>query len=296
MLGDRETGKRDAQARARRFGHLPIDERNLRFAERLHVHLRHVELAGLFEVLVEGVAELNNFRLDELAQQIVAFARALADAREDREAGVLLRDVIDQLLNQDGLADARAAEQTDLAAAQERLNQVNDLDAGLEHLQVGGLLFEFRRVAMDRITLFGGDSAEVVNRLADDVQDAPQSDLADGHRDRPARVNRLHAAHHAFGRLHRDGADAPLAQVLFDFADDVNRRRHIEAFRDDAQRRVNLRQILLAKFHVNDGADDLHDLACGPAVAAYVSVARHNLSVNSSGRYACEKFSRYLRM
>ena len=53
-------------------------------------------------------------------------------------------DVVDQLLNDDGLADAGAAEEADLAALQEWLDEVDDLDAGLEHLFAGGLLFEAR--------------------------------------------------------------------------------------------------------------------------------------------------------
>ena len=47
-------------------------------------------------------------------------------------------DVVDQLLNQNGLADAGAAEQTDLAALGVGADQVNDLDAGLENFR-GGL-------------------------------------------------------------------------------------------------------------------------------------------------------------
>ena len=39
-------------------------------------------------------------------------------------------------MDDDGLADAGAAEQADLAALQIRLEQVDDLDAGLEHLQL----------------------------------------------------------------------------------------------------------------------------------------------------------------
>jgi hypothetical protein len=41
-----------------------------------------------------------------------------------------------------GLADAGAAEEADLAALQIRLEQVDDLDAGLEHLELGRLLLE----------------------------------------------------------------------------------------------------------------------------------------------------------
>jgi len=47
---------------------------------------------------------------------------------------VLLRDVADQLLDQHGLAEAGSAEETDLAAAHERSDEVDHLDAGLEDL------------------------------------------------------------------------------------------------------------------------------------------------------------------
>ena len=63
---------------------------------------------------------------------------------------MLQGDVVNQLHDDDGLADAGAAEQADLAALQVRLEQIDDLDAGLEHLQLGGLLLERRRVTVDR--------------------------------------------------------------------------------------------------------------------------------------------------
>jgi hypothetical protein len=88
-------------------------------------------------MLIELRAILNNFGLDHLAQEVVPLARALADAREDREARVLHGDVVNQLHDKHGLADARAAEQADLAAAQEGLDEIDDLDARLEHLHPG---------------------------------------------------------------------------------------------------------------------------------------------------------------
>jgi hypothetical protein len=48
--------------------------------------------------------------------EIVAFAGALADAGEHGIAAVALGDVVDQFHDDDGLADARAAERADFAA------------------------------------------------------------------------------------------------------------------------------------------------------------------------------------
>src|SRR4029079_18732552 len=82
--------------------------------------------------------------------EVVALARALADAAERGQAAVLLGEVVDQLLDEHGLADAGAAEQADLAALGVRREQVDDLDAGLEHLGRRGELLDRRSRTVDR--------------------------------------------------------------------------------------------------------------------------------------------------
>jgi hypothetical protein len=58
-----------------------------------------------------------------------------------------LGDVVDQLLDEHGLADAGAAEQADLAALGVGREEVDDLDAGDEDRGLGRLVDEKRRVA-----------------------------------------------------------------------------------------------------------------------------------------------------
>ena len=174
---------------------------------------------------------IDNAGLLKLQPQVVAFARALADAGEHRHAAVLLRQVADQLLNDDGLAHARAAEQADLAAAQIGFEKIDHLDAGLEHLQFGRLLVERRRLAMNRVALRGIHRTHLVHRLADHVQHAAQRFLAHRHGHRLAQALGLHAAHQSVGRLQRDGAHAALANVLRHFADDVDGVRHLVTLR-----------------------------------------------------------------
>ena len=132
VLGDGQAGQADAQTRAGRLGHLAIDQRCLR---------------------LRRIAGHDDAGLGEFEPEVVAFAGPFADAGENREAAVLFGDVVDQLHDQNGLADARAAEQAGLAALGVRLEQVDDLDAGLEHLDVGRLLVEPRRLAMNRPAL-----------------------------------------------------------------------------------------------------------------------------------------------
>ena len=119
ILGDGEARQRDAHARARRLVHLAIDQRAF----------------GAF-----AAALLVDAALDHFVIEVVAFAGALADAGEHGIAAVRLGDVVDQLHDQHGLADARAAEQADLAALGVRREQIDDLDAGLENLRFGRLL------------------------------------------------------------------------------------------------------------------------------------------------------------
>ena len=56
------------------------------------------------------------------------------DAGEHAAALVLLDDVVDDLKRDDGLPETRAAEDAGLCAFDQRIQKVDDLDAGLEKL------------------------------------------------------------------------------------------------------------------------------------------------------------------
>src|SRR3546814_20251260 len=81
---------------------------------------------------------------------VVAFAGPFADAGEDGVAAMRLRDVVDQLHDRHGLADAGAAEEADLAALGVGRQQVDDLDAGDQHLGLGPLVDIVRGGPVDR--------------------------------------------------------------------------------------------------------------------------------------------------
>ena len=67
----------------------------------------------------------------------------------------------------------------------------------------------------------------LVDRLADHVPDAAERRLADGHGDRRAGVDDVGAAREPVGRVHRDRADAVVAEVLLHLGDEsrLGRRR-----------------------------------------------------------------------
>ena len=180
-------GEADAQARARRLVHLPVDERDL----------------------------VDHARLGHLDHQVGALSCALADAREHRDAAVLLREVVDELLDQHRLADSGAAEEPDLAALDVRRDQVDALEARLEDLDRRREVAEGGRVAVDGPALrVGGDLALFVDRLADHVPQAPEGGLSDGDGDRSARVDDVDTAREPVGGVHRDRSDAVVTEVL----------------------------------------------------------------------------------
>src|SRR5207245_11582012 len=82
--------------------------------------------------------------------QVVAFAGSLADPGKYGIAAVLAGDAGDQLGENDGLAQPGAAEKARLAAADQWRQQVDDFDAGFEHLRFRRQLGERWRLAMDR--------------------------------------------------------------------------------------------------------------------------------------------------
>jgi peptide chain release factor 1 len=166
---------------------------------------------------------------------------------------------------------AGAAEQADLTALGIGRQQVDAFDAGDQDLLLGRLILEPRRLTMDRPGDLGIDRAALVDRLADHVQDAAERLRPDRDLDRVAGIDRLGAAHQAVGRVHRDGADRALAQML-------GHIQHQSApGQRDMQRIQDPRQLILLKLNVHDGADDLSDLAdsvAGHLVRAPVRAGR----------------------
>ena len=153
-----------------------------------------------------------------LRDQVVALAGALADPGEHRHTAVVTGDARDHLLDQHGLAHAGAAEQADLAALHVGGQQVDDLDAGLEHLGLRLELVERRRLAVDAPPLLDVEGLALleVEALAEGVEHPAEGGVAHGHGDRAAGVGHLHAADQAVGRLQGDRAHHAVADVLGD--------------------------------------------------------------------------------
>jgi hypothetical protein len=130
---------------------------------------------------------------------------------------VALGDVVDQLHDDDGLADAGAAERAGLAALGEGADEVDDLDAGLEDLRLGVLVDQrgagrWIGYACRTSPGRGSSTGSPVT-----LKMRPRTPFADRDGDRGAGVGDGHAALEALGRGHGDGARDPAgAEVLLD--------------------------------------------------------------------------------
>ena len=200
--------------------------------------------------------------------EIVALTAALADAREHGVAAVLIGHVADKLHDKHGLADARAAEQADLATLGVGREQVYDLDAGLQYLRGGGDIREGGSLTVNGHILLRVDRPLLVDRLADDVEHTAESGLADGHFNRRARIDGGAAAGHTVGGEQRDAADAVLTYMLHSLHDDL------AVFKLHLYCVIDIRHLAGRKLYVNDRAYDPSDDAVFHSITSYEGVLR----------------------
>ena len=173
----------------------------------------------------------------------------------------LQRDVVDELHDDDGLAHARAAEQADLAALQERLDQVDDLHAGLEHLlevDCSSNAGAWRWMGMRFLALTGPSlstgspitlsTRPSVARPTGTVMGPPRS-IAFMPRTMPS-VGSM-----ATQRTRPSPRCCSTSRMTLSGVGNV------EAFAGDAQRRVNRRQRRFGELHVHRGTRDLNDVS-----------------------------------
>merc|ERR1719328_129534 len=106
VLGDGETSQSNTSTSARGLVHLSVHQGDLR---------------GL-------VLQGDDTTLNHLVVQIVALPGPLADAGEHGETTVSLGNVVNQLHDKHSLADASAAEKTNLTSLTVGGKQVDDLD------------------------------------------------------------------------------------------------------------------------------------------------------------------------
>ena len=171
-------------------------------------------------------------------------------------AAVLLGEVVDELLNQNGLANAGAAEQARLSATDVGLEQVDGLDAGLEDLGLGGELVETGRCMVDGVELLHLGHGLAVDGLAHNVPNSAERLGANGHLHGLTGIGGDEAALQAVGRGHGDRADDAARKLALDLED---RAQMTDRGLGLDRERVVDRGHRAVKLDVDDRADDSHD-------------------------------------
>ena len=171
-----------------------------------------------------------------------------------------LRDVVDELHDDDRLADARTTEGSDLTALEKGTDQIDDLNTGGQDLRTGGLIHQRRSAAMNRVILVGLNRTLLIDGVTGDIEDTAHDGFTHGHRNRLTLINHRLAPLKAFGGAHGDGANPVSAEVLLHLKRETGGgaagRREV-----DGERVVD-RGESSGELHVDDGTDDLDDLSC----------------------------------
>ena len=144
--------------------------------------------------------------------------------------------------------------------------------------RLGREIGEERRLAVDWPILLGFHGAPPVNRFAQQVEDAAERLLADGHEDRLACIDDRHAADEAIGRAERHAAHPVAAHVLLDLAGESNLRA--VGLVVNSARVVNLGKMAFLEFGVEGRADHLNDASLMRGRGCFpVGCSRHMSSV-----------------
>merc|ERR1719354_1379187 len=120
---------------------------------------------------------------DHLVVQIVTFTGPFSHSGEHGVTTMGLGDVVDQLHNEDRLADTSTSEQTDLASLGVGGEQVDDLDSGFEDLLGAAGVSELWWGGVDGCEVLGVDGTSLVNWLPNDIDDPSEGSWAYWHLD-----------------------------------------------------------------------------------------------------------------
>ena len=190
-------------------------------------------------------------------EQVVPLARAFSNAGEHRIPPVAAGDVVDEFRQNHRLPDARAAEQPQLAAPRERADEVHHLDARLQHLVRRDLVRVCRRFPVDRQQRrILGHRTLPVDRVSDDVEQASEGILPNGHLNRQSGIRHRGAPGEPVGRIHGHTPRQVFAQMLLYLQHEAAAAvaRYIQCV-------VYGRQFPAAEIHVHHNAHDFLDYA-----------------------------------
>ena len=147
--------------------------------------------------------------------EVTAFPAPLAHTGENRITAVFGGDVVDQFLNEHGLAHARATEKADLATLGIRGKQINHLNAGLQNLLGIASLGKAGSRAIYALppgVLREGFAA--VHRISQHIEKPPQYPFTHRYTDGMSAGRHFHTARNSFAGAHHNATHQIALQMF----------------------------------------------------------------------------------
>ena len=203
-----------------RLVHLTEHQCGLARRQLLHVHGGKVPSA-FFHALLKGLAIIDDAGFDHLTEEVVSFTGALTYTGKHGQTIVALGDVVDELHDEDRLADTRTTKQTNLSTLRVRLDQIDHLDARCQDLRAGAQLLELGSGLVNLTRACAGHLAAVdaVNGISGHIEEPALDGLTSRHAHGATHQTGRHTATQPFGSVHGDGADRVFSNVLLTLED-----------------------------------------------------------------------------
>ena len=147
--------------------HRKGSECNAKSCSRRLIHLTE-DHGSLVDNALLGAVYVLKGRFGHFEPEVISFTSSLSDTGEHRHAGSFHRDVSDELLNQNRLAQTGTTKETDLSTLVEGDHEVNNLQTGTEQFDASRLIFIARWLAVNWIArIVGRNGLTVIDRLAE---------------------------------------------------------------------------------------------------------------------------------
>src|SRR5262249_31837359 len=196
--------------------------------------------------------------------KVIALARPLAHTREHRESAVVQGNVIDELHDDNRLADPRTSEESDLASLAVGLQQIDDLDACFKHFRLGLLIFELRSRSVNRVGLLRLNRAFLVDRFPEHVDETTERFTADRNGNRGTRILNVHSTRETIGGGHGYPTHSVFAKVLGHFKRQSHNRLSggLIFLLVDLERVIDVGEMPGGKLYVHHRSDHLYHFSC----------------------------------
>ena len=120
-------------------------------------------------------------------------------------------------MDQNGLTHTCTTEQSDLTTLCVGLDEVDDLDTGIQHFRGRAQIFKSGWLGVDRATILFAYSRKSVDWITGHVEETAFDAFSSGHGNCLTGIDHGRTANQTFGPVHRNGTHAVLSQVLLYF-------------------------------------------------------------------------------